>query len=51
MTNQLQICNWLVNHPNILQMATQMLNMKDGASSTPAVPAALEYALINNVSF
>ncbi|GBC40033.2 uncharacterized protein OCT59_012174 [Rhizophagus irregularis] len=32
MTNQLQICNWLVDHPDILQLATQMLNMKDSTS-------------------
>jgi len=40
MINQLQICNWLVNHPNILQMAIQMLNMKDGdgLSSAPSAP-------------
>ena len=29
MTDQLQICNWLVNHPDILRLAVQMLEMKD----------------------
>ncbi|GBB85349.1 hypothetical protein RclHR1_01190025 [Rhizophagus clarus] len=40
MTNQLQICNWLVKNPAILQLATQMLNMKDTSQLAPAVHAS-----------
>ncbi|PKC56589.1 hypothetical protein RhiirA1_473781 [Rhizophagus irregularis] len=38
MTNKLQICNWLVNNPDILQLANQMLNMKDGTSQSAPAP-------------
>ncbi|GES95909.1 trinucleotide repeat-containing gene 6C protein [Rhizophagus clarus] len=39
-TNQLQICNWLVENPAILQLATQMLNMKDTSQLALAVHAS-----------
>lgn len=38
MTNQLQVCNWLVAHPEILNLANQMLNAaksQDFATPTP----------------
>jgi hypothetical protein len=34
MTNQLQICNWLVNHPTILRLASEMLAAKSNAPSS-----------------
>ncbi|CAB4394819.1 unnamed protein product [Rhizophagus irregularis] len=37
MTNQLQICNWLVLHPSILHLANQML----AASSKQPLPSSL----------
>jgi hypothetical protein len=38
----------LINHPDILQMATQMLNMKDSSLlSAPAAPISTPF---NNVS-
>lgn len=36
-TNQLQVCNWLVDHPDILRLANQMLSSKSqdiGTTST-----------------
>src|SRR6266513_1876560 len=33
-TNQLQICNWLVAHPNILKLANDMLAASTASTST-----------------
>ena|GEM_PF-4538464 len=33
MTNQLQVCNWLVKHPNILRLANEMLAAKKSQTS------------------
>src|SRR6266542_1886383 len=33
----LEICNWLVEHPNILQLANQMLEMNESSFDTSAV--------------
>jgi hypothetical protein len=55
MTNQLQICNWLVDHPDILQLAAQMLNIKDNpllsaSAAAAAAPACALSTPSNNVS-
>lgn len=38
MTNQLQICNWLVAHPEILNLANKMLTVKSQDTGTLTTP-------------
>jgi len=37
MTNQLQICNWLVKHPRILKLSYEMLSMSISSTSSTSV--------------
>jgi len=40
MTNQLQICNWLVNRSGLLELANQMLDAKKKTLSSSTVLTA-----------
>jgi len=50
MDNQLQICNWLVEHPDVLQLAYKMLNTKDRAISSSTLPQLAVSESSDNVS-
>ena len=37
--DQLKICNWLVDHPDVIKLACQMLDMKNQATSSSLLSA------------
>jgi hypothetical protein len=40
MTNQLQVCNWLVHHPEILKLANEMLSSTTTSLTSPPLTTA-----------
>jgi hypothetical protein len=51
MTNKLQICNWLVNHPDILKLSNEMLVKSKSSSSDPisSIPSSISDNVIINI--
>src|SRR2546429_5716242 len=49
-TNQLQICNWLVAHPNILKLANDMLAASTASTSSTSTSSTSPSSVSDNVS-
>ena len=49
-TNQLQICNWLVTHPNILKLANDMLAASTASTSSTSTSSTSPSSVSDNVS-
>jgi hypothetical protein len=49
-TNQLQICNWLVAHPNILKLANDMLAASSASTSSTSTSSSSPSLVSDNVS-
>lgn len=49
-TNQLQICNWLVAHPNILKLANEMLAASSASTSSTSTLSTSSSSVSDNVS-